>query len=68
MVQRLVRDTATDPLRRGVFSCVPEPVAAIDEYVAHHDGHPRAVHLDKKRSRHLAVGHSRELALKFQTD
>jgi hypothetical protein len=39
---------------------VPELVATIDEYVAHHNHHPQAVHLDQPRSRHPAKGHLRQ--------
>ena len=39
---------------------VPELVATIDEYVAHHNHHPQAVHLDQARSRHPAKGHLRQ--------
>jgi transposase len=41
MVERFFRDITTDRLRRGVFTCVPELVAAIDEYVAHHNTNPK---------------------------
>jgi transposase len=37
MVERFFRDLTTDSLRRGVFTSVPELVAAIEEYVAHHN-------------------------------
>jgi hypothetical protein len=40
MVERFFRDLATDRLRRGVFTSVPELVGAIDAYIAHHDAHP----------------------------
>jgi hypothetical protein len=46
MVERFFRDLTTERLRRGVFTSVPELVAAIDEYVAHHNHHPQAIHLD----------------------
>jgi len=37
MVERFFRDISENRLRRGVFTSVPELVAAIDEYVAHHN-------------------------------
>ena len=41
MVQRFFRDITTERLRRGVFTSVPELVAAIDEYIAHHNTKPK---------------------------
>lgn len=41
MVERFFRDITTERLRRGVFTSVPELVAAIDEYVAHHNTQPK---------------------------
>ena len=41
MVERFLRDLTTERLRRGVFTSVPELVAAIDEYVAHHNTDPK---------------------------
>jgi transposase len=41
MVERFFRDITTERLRRGVFTSVPELVAAIDEYVAHHNTNPK---------------------------
>ena len=41
MVERFFRDITTERLRRGVFTSVPELVAAIDEYVAHHNNQPK---------------------------
>ena len=41
MVERFFRDITTARLRRGVFSCVPELVAAIDQYIAHHNTNPK---------------------------
>jgi hypothetical protein len=41
MVERFFRDLTTERLRRGVFTSVPELVAAIDEYVAHHNNDPK---------------------------
>lgn len=41
MVERFFRDITTARLRRGVFTSVPELVAAIDEYVTHHNTQPK---------------------------
>ena len=41
MVERFFRDISENRLRRGVFTCVPELVTAIDEYVAHHNSKPK---------------------------
>ena len=41
MVERFFRDISENRLRRGVFTSVPELVAAIDEYVAHHNTDPK---------------------------
>jgi len=41
MVERFFRDLSCERLRRGVFTSVPELVAAIDEYVAHHNIKPK---------------------------
>lgn len=41
MVERFFRDITTDRLRRGVFTSVPELVAAIEDYVAHHNTNPK---------------------------
>ena len=41
MVERFFRDITTDRLRRGVFTSVTELETAIDEYVAHHNVHPK---------------------------
>lgn len=41
MVERFFRDITTERLRRGVFTSIPELVAAIDEYVAHHNTNPK---------------------------
>lgn len=41
MVERFFRDISENRLRRGVFCNVPELVAAIDEYVAHHNSKPK---------------------------
>lgn len=41
MIERFFRDITTERLRRGVFGSVPELVAAIDEYIAHHNTNPK---------------------------
>ena len=41
MVERFFRDITVNRLRRGVFTSVPKLVAAIDEYVAHHNTNPK---------------------------
>ena len=41
MVERFFRDITTERLRRGVFTSVPALVAAIDQYVAHHNTNPK---------------------------
>ncbi len=41
MVERFFRDITENRLRRGVFTSVPELVAAIDEYVAQHNIKPK---------------------------
>jgi transposase len=41
MVERFFRDLATERLRRGVFTSVPELIAAIDDYIAHHNTDPK---------------------------
>ncbi|AGW95483.1 endonuclease DDE [Ralstonia pickettii DTP0602] len=41
MVERFFRDITTERLRRGVFTSVPELVAAISEYIAHHNTNPK---------------------------
>jgi transposase len=41
MVERFFRDITTKRLRRGVFVSVPDLVAAIDEYIAHHNTKPK---------------------------
>ena len=40
-MERFIRDITTERLRRGVFTSVPELVAAIDEYIAHHNTNPK---------------------------
>jgi hypothetical protein len=41
MVERFLRDITTERLRRGDFTSVPELVAAINKYVAHHNKEPK---------------------------
>ena len=41
MVERFFRDISENRLRRGVFTSVPELVAAIDGYIAHHNTKPK---------------------------
>lgn len=41
MVERFFRDITVKRLRRGVFTSVPELVAAIDEYITHHNIKPK---------------------------
>ena len=41
MVERFFRDLTTERLRRGVFTSVPDLVAAINEYVQHHNAAPK---------------------------
>jgi transposase len=40
-VERFFRDLTCGRLRRGVFTSVPELVAAIEEYIAHHNVKPK---------------------------
>ena len=41
MVERFFRDITTERLRRGVFASVPDLIAAIDDYVSHHNTQPK---------------------------
>ena len=41
MVERFFRDLTVKRLRRGVFRGVDELVAAIDDYIAQHNEHPK---------------------------
>ena len=41
MVERFFRDITTERLRRANFTSVPVLMAAIDEYVAHHNSNPK---------------------------
>ena len=40
-VARVFRNITTERVRRGAFTSVPEWVAAIDEYIAHHNTNPK---------------------------
>ena len=64
MVERLFRDLATERLHRGVFTSVGELVAAIDEYVTHHNTDPKPF-IWTKRARHPAKGNPGQQSLKF---
>jgi len=52
-------------LRRGVFTGVPELVAAIDEYVTHHNTKPKPFIWTKSVADILQKGDSRQQPLKF---
>ena len=41
MVERFFRDITTEQLRRGVFTSVPQLIATIDAYIAHHNKNPK---------------------------
>lgn len=41
MVERFFRDITTDCLKRGVFHSVPDLIARIEEYIAHHNEKPK---------------------------
>ena len=41
MVERFFRDITVGRLRNGVFRSVPELTRAIEDYVAHHNKHPK---------------------------
>ena len=41
MVERFFRDITENRLRRGIFTSVPELIAAINQYVAHHNKSPK---------------------------
>ena len=41
LIERWFRDLTTRRLRRGVFRHVRELIAAIEQYIAHHNSHPR---------------------------
>jgi hypothetical protein len=42
LIERWFRELTTKRLRRGVFKGVPDLIAAIEEFVAHHNRHPRS--------------------------
>lgn len=67
MVERFFRDITTEQLRRGVFTSVPELIATIDAYIAHHNKNPKPF-IWTKSARDPAKGHSCQQALKFQTE
>jgi len=48
MIERFFRDITVNRLRRGVFSSVAELIAAINEYVAHHNTKPKPYIWTKK--------------------
>lgn len=41
IVARFFRDITTERLRRGVFTSVPELIAAVYAYIAHHNTQPK---------------------------
>ena len=41
MVERFFRDLTENRLRRGVFRSIEELIIAIDEFIAHHNDHPK---------------------------
>lgn len=41
MVERFFRDITTEQIRRGVFTSVAELIAAIDDYIIHHNIQPK---------------------------
>jgi transposase len=41
MIERFFRDLTGKRIRRGVFHSVPELIAAIEAYIAHHNEHPK---------------------------
>lgn len=43
IIDRFFRDISEPRLLRGVFTSVPESIAAIREYVGHHNKHPKPV-------------------------
>jgi transposase len=56
MVQRCFRDITVNRLRRGVFTSVPELIAAIDKYVAHHNTKPKPFIWTKSTARACREG------------
>lgn len=45
MVERFFRDITTEQIRRGVFTSVAELIAAIDDYIIHHNIQPKPLSL-----------------------
>ena len=41
MVERWFRDLTSKRLKRGSFASVPELIAAIEDYIAHNNAHPK---------------------------
>jgi len=41
MVERFFRDITSNKIRRGAFASVPELIAAIQEYIQHHNADPK---------------------------
>jgi transposase len=41
MIERFFRDLSSKRIRRGVFRSVPELIAAIESYIAHHNQQPK---------------------------
>ena len=41
MVERWFRDLTDRQIRRGVFKSVPDLIAAIEAYIAHHNNNPK---------------------------
>ena len=54
MVERFFRDLTDKRIRRGVFRNVQEVIAAIDEYIFHHNDDPKPFIWTKKASDILA--------------
>ena len=42
LIERWFRELSTKRLRRGVFKSVPDLIAAIEEFIAQHNRHPRS--------------------------
>jgi len=69
MVERFFRDLTENRLRRGVFRSVEELIAAIGEYIDHHNENPKpfiwtakAADIPEKVKRARAVFHNRQSA------
>jgi len=43
LVERLFAEITRQRIRRGTFTCVPELIAAIEDWIAHRNTNPRAV-------------------------